>query len=128
MKKICIIGGGFYGCYLAKKFKEKYKSKIQIDIFEKNTKLIQEAGSNNQHKLHLGFHYPRSMDTIKQVINGSKSSPKSLEDLFFFPKENLYLIHKKSIVNSDTFFNIFKKLNVKINKFDLKKIKILRIK
>ena len=65
----------------SKKFKEKYKSKIQIDIFEKNTKLIQEAGSNNQHKLHLGFHYPRSMDTIKQVINGSKSS-ESLEDLF----------------------------------------------
>ena len=33
MMKIAIIGGGFYGCYLAKKFKEKLKSKIQIDIF-----------------------------------------------------------------------------------------------
>lgn len=126
MKKICIIGGGFYGCYLAKKFKEKYKSKVQIDIFEKNTKLIQEAGKNNQHKLHLGFHYPRSMSTIKQVINGSKKFTKEFKKFVFFPEENLYLIHKKSRVNSNIFFNIFKKLNLKINKFDLKKIKILK--
>ena len=50
MKKIAIIGGGFYGCYIAKKLKDKFKSKIRVDIFEKNKSLILEAGKNNQYK------------------------------------------------------------------------------
>ena len=38
-KSICIIGGGFYGCYIAKKIKENFKN-IKIEIYEKNTDLI----------------------------------------------------------------------------------------
>ena len=61
-KSICIIGGGFYGCYIAKRIKENFKN-INIEIYEKNTDLITEAGKNNQYRLHLGFHYPRSKRT-----------------------------------------------------------------
>ena len=126
MKKICIIGGGFYGCYLAKKINDKFKSNIKIDIFEKNNKLIQEAGKNNQHKLHLGFHYPRSTDTIKQVTKGSKKFKEEFKKFIFFPKTNLYLIHKNSLVNAEKFYKIFKKLKIKITKYDLTKINILK--
>tara|TARA_Y100000294_G_scaffold173746_1_gene190495 strand:- start:126 stop:254 length:129 start_codon:yes stop_codon:yes gene_type:complete len=34
--KIAIIGRGFCGCCCAKKLKEKFKNKINIEIFEKN--------------------------------------------------------------------------------------------
>ena len=64
--RIAIIGGGFYGCYLAFKLKTKFKSKYKIDIFEKNNDLLKEAAINNQWRLHLGFHYPRSKQTIIQ--------------------------------------------------------------
>ena len=51
MIKIAIIGGGFYGCYLAYKLLEEKKFNLIIDIFEKNRDLLQEAGSNNQWSL-----------------------------------------------------------------------------
>ena len=126
--KIAIIGGGFYGCYLAKKFKEKLKSKIQIDIFEKNNSLISEAGNINQHRLHLGFHYPRSMLTIKQALTGSRLFKKEFKKFIFFPKKNFYLIHKNSHVNYEKFIKIYKKLKIYFKEHDIEKIKFLKNK
>ena len=95
-KKICIIGGGFYGCYIAKKIKENY-SNIDVEIFEKNKNLIAEAGKNNQYRLHLGFHYPRSLETIKQTQKGSKIFINEFKKFISKPKRNIYLIHKRKI-------------------------------
>ena len=126
MKKIAIVGGGFYGCYIAKKLKDKFKSNIEVHIFEKNKKLITEAGSNNQYKLHLGYHYPRSLYTIKQTINGSKKFKKEFGKFIFYPKKNIYLIHKNSHVDAKKFFKIFKKFKLKIKKYDIRKINFLK--
>ena len=125
MFKIAIIGGGFYGCYIAKKLKDKFKSKIEIDIFEKNKKLILEAGKNNQYKLHLGYHYPRSFFTIKQTISGSKKFKKEFGRYIFYPKKNIYLIHKNSKVSANNFYKIFKKFKLKIKEFDIEKLNFL---
>ena len=78
-KSICIIGGGFYGCYIAKKIKENFKN-IDIEIYEKNSSLINEAGKNNQYRLHKGFHYPRSKKTILQTKFGSKLFEKEFKN------------------------------------------------
>ena len=43
MIKIAIIGGGFYGCYLAYKLKDKFKTKAKIDLFEKNKSFYTET-------------------------------------------------------------------------------------
>lgn len=126
MIKLAIIGGGFYGCYIAKKLKDKFKSKIEVHIFEKNKKLILEAGINNQHKLHLGYHYPRSLFTIKQTIYGSKKFKKEFSRFILYPKKNIYLIHKKSHIKASKFYKIFKQLKLKIKEFDIKKINFLK--
>ena len=97
--KIAIVGGGFYGCYLAKKISEKFEKKIEIQIFEKNKILINEAGKNNQYRLHLGFHYPRSTDTIKQTLKGSQVFKKEFKNFIKYPKKNIYLVHKKSLIS-----------------------------
>ena len=104
-KTICIIGGGFYGCYIAKRIKENFKN-INIEIYEKNTDLITEAGKNNQYRLHLGFHYPRSLETIKQTQEGSKIFINEFKNFVSKPKKNIYLIHKKSLVS----FKRYKKI------------------
>ena len=126
MKKIAIVGGGFYGCYIAKKLKDKFKSKIELHIFEKNNKLIIEAGSNNQYKLHLGYHYPRSIYTIRQTIDGSKKFKKEFSNFIFYPRKNLYLIHKNSFVKAQKFYKIFKKFGLKIKYFNIKKLNFIK--
>ncbi len=124
-KTICIIGGGFYGCYIAKKINENFKS-IRVEIYEKNTDLLTEAGKNNQYRLHLGFHYPRSFPTIKQTQEGSKIFVKEFKNFISKPKKNIYLIHKNSIVKFSTYIKIFKKLKIKFREVDLKEIKSLK--
>ena len=42
----------------------------EVTIFEKNKSLMQASGKYNQARLHLGFHYPRSEDTIMQSKSG----------------------------------------------------------
>mgnify|MGYP001205541779 FL=1 len=125
IKSICIIGGGFYGCYIAKKIKENFKD-IKIEIYEKNTDLIAEAGKNNQYRLHLGFHYPRSLQTIKQTQEGSKIFVREFKNFVSKPKKNIYLIHKKSLVKFASYKNIFKKLKIHFKEINLKDIKFLK--
>ena len=64
--KIAIIGAGFYGTYIAYKFSKN--NKHQVDIFEKNKQICSEVVKNNQYRLHTGFHYPRSLETIAQTL------------------------------------------------------------
>ncbi len=126
-KKICIIGGGFYGCYIAKKIKENY-SNIDVEIFEKNKNLITEAGKNNQYRLHLGFHYPRSLETIKQTQKGSKIFINEFKKFISKPKKNIYLIHKRSLINFAKYKKIFKSLDIRFKEMNLKDIKFLKNK
>ena len=124
-KSICIIGGGFYGCYIAKKIKENFKN-INIEIYEKNRDLITGAGKNNQYRLHLGFHYPRSFETIKQTQEGSKIFINEFKNFISKPKKNIYLIHKKSLINFVSYKNIFKKLKIHFEELNLKNINFLK--
>ena len=126
--RIAIIGGGFYGCYLAFKLKTKFKSKYKIDIFEKNSDLLKEAAINNQWRLHLGFHYPRSNQTIRQCVEGYKLFARDFKKYIFYPNWNLYLIHKKSKTSFKRFLKIYDKFNLKIEEFDLNKLIFLRNK
>ncbi|MBD1137568.1 hypothetical protein IDH33_01875 [Pelagibacterales bacterium SAG-MED43] len=124
-KSICIIGGGFYGCYIAKKIIENFKN-IKIEIYEKNIDLLSEAGKNNQYRLHLGFHYPRSFETIKQTQEGSKIFVNEFKKFISKPKKNIYLIHKNSRIKFSTYKNIYRKLKISFKEINLKNIEFLK--
>lgn len=120
--KIAIVGGGFYGCYLAKNLSKNN----EIHLFEKNSKLITESGKNNQYRLHLGFHYPRSTKTIQQTKEGYTRFKKEFKNFIYFPKNNYYLIHKKSLVSFDKYCKIFQKKKIVFKKVNLKNIPYLK--
>lgn len=115
---IAIIGGGFYGCYLAKHLSKNNK----VYLYEKNSKLIQESGRNNQYRLHLGFHYPRSLKTIEQTIEGYNYFIKEFKKFIYFPKKNYYLVHKKSLISFRKYCQIFKKKKIFFKKISIKDI------
>ena len=57
---ITIIGGGFFGLYLAEYFAGLNKSVLLV---EKESDAMQKASYNNQARVHNGYHYPRSLLT-----------------------------------------------------------------
>jgi len=126
-KKIAIIGAGWFGCHIASEILKL--KKFDIKIFEKNNQIFDGASSNNQNRLHLGFHYPRSKITRSQSKNSYKKFLKDYPFLCKKVKNNIYSIAKSKYTKLDfeTFLQIMKaeNLNFKIineKRFDLKNI------
>lgn len=57
---ILIIGGGFFGMYLAENFAKKGFS---VRLVEKEKQFMARASYANQARVHNGYHYPRSILT-----------------------------------------------------------------
>jgi hypothetical protein len=117
--KIAIIGGGWVGCHLALKLKDTHK----VTIFEKHKELFTETSYNNQNRLHLGFHYPRSaktrnlcLDTFERFINDYGFITKDVD-------KNLYCVpQNESFIDYPTFKQIFKDYNIEDHPHSLKNI------
>ena len=117
--RIAIIGAGIYGAYIADMLSNDRK--CLIDLYEKKNKILSETAQKNQYRLHVGYHYPRSKETISQTINGFKIFKKKFKDFLYFPKKNYYFVHKDSLINFDNYLKICKNFNLKFKKIDNKK-------
>ncbi|MFC1856106.1 FAD-dependent oxidoreductase [Thermodesulfobacteriota bacterium] len=109
-----IIGGGFYGCSMAL-FLKKYFDKVLI--IEKEHDIMQRASYANQARVHNGYHYPRSLVTaFRSFIN----FPRFIKDFRHCIKsdfEKIYAIASiGSKVNSNQFFQTFKKIGAPVKK------------
>lgn len=74
MKQVLIIGGGFFGMYLADHLARKGHS---VRLVEKDTDFMQRASLTNQARVHNGYHYPRSMLT---AMRSQMSFPRFCEE------------------------------------------------
>lgn len=123
-KNFCIIGAGWYGCHIALYLKEKGHT---VKLHEKEKNIFYGASGFNQFRLHNGFHYPRSFDTINEIKKNYKRFIKEYKRFITFPKNNLYCIAKKySLIDAKTYENILnshslnykKKLNHKFTNIE----------
>ena len=60
---ITIVGGGFFGLYVAEYFSRRGK---KVLVIEKENDAMQVASYTNQARVHNGYHYPRSMLTASR--------------------------------------------------------------
>ena len=66
--KIAIIGAGFFGSTIALKLSEQHT----VHLYEKENNILNGASKVNQFRFHMGFHYPRSQRTIKEIKSSYK--------------------------------------------------------
>lgn len=64
---IAVVGAGIFGLLSAVRLAEEGHTVTVLDL---NEAPMQGASLNNQNRLHLGFHYPRSPETAQQCIAG----------------------------------------------------------
>ena len=115
---ICILGAGWFGCFIGD---ELIKKGYAVTIYEKEKSIFSNASGNNQNRLHLGFHYPRSFITRKLSIEGFKKFKKKLTSFSKKIKNNFYLIAKSS--NSKISFKKYLSV-MKYSKLKFKNINI----
>lgn len=64
---VLVIGGGLFGCTLALHWA---KAGRRVALLEKAPGLLSGASSNNQARVHVGYHYPRShLTALRSRIN-----------------------------------------------------------
>ncbi len=61
--KVAIIGAGLFGTNCAIEL-DKY---CNVTVFERNKDIMMEASYVNQYRHHWGYHYPRSVETVKDI-------------------------------------------------------------
>jgi predicted dehydrogenase len=64
-KKVAIIGAGIFGSNCA----IELASSCDVTLFEKNKDILSEASYINQYRHHLGYHYPRSQETVDDIMS-----------------------------------------------------------
>lgn len=67
--KIAVIGAGVFGCTVAIKLSQ---SGHKVSLFEKTHTILSCTSTVNQYRLHRGYHYPRSKETVEYVKESCK--------------------------------------------------------
>lgn len=68
--RCAVVGAGIYGVTAAVKLKA---NGYDVDLYEAESDILQAASGINQYRIHRGYHYPRSTDTIKSCKNNESS-------------------------------------------------------
>jgi len=104
-----VIGRGIHGISAAIKLAEE---NLDVVLLEKNNELLTGTSGSTHNRAHMGYHYPRSIETAKECIQGLEFFKKKYPQALFYPKEAYYLIDAKE---SKTSFEEFEKFCDKIN-------------
>jgi FAD dependent oxidoreductase len=68
--RIAVVGGGIFGATAAYKLAEAGHT---VTLFEKESDILQAASGINQFRLHRGYHYPRSSETVVSCLRAEQS-------------------------------------------------------
>lgn len=101
---IVIIGSGWYGCHIAKLLQKDYN----VTIIEQKSKIFDNSSYYNQNRLHLGFHYSRDYNTRSLCKNNYEKFKKYYGDCIDDISNNYYMISKDSLLDYQTYENIYK--------------------
>tara|TARA_A100001388_G_C28772132_1_gene504574 strand:- start:1623 stop:2768 length:1146 start_codon:yes stop_codon:yes gene_type:complete len=124
-----VIGGGIFGCLCAIELSKLGK---KIILLEQKDNLMDGASSNNTNRLHLGYHYPRDLNTALQCKKGFELFLNEYSNCILHNIDNFYCIsstgskvnskeYKQFCLNAGLKFDDITKeeLPVKVNNVDL---------
>ncbi|MDB4185863.1 FAD-binding oxidoreductase [bacterium] len=86
-----IIGAGIFGCNIAVSLA---KRGLKVDLHERENEILQGASANNHNRLHTGAHYPRSFQTIEEILSSVEIFEKRYHEAVVSDIETTYAIAK----------------------------------
>lgn len=92
MIKVAVVGGGIFGVTAAIKLAERGYA---VDLFETQKDILRAASGINQYRLHRGYHYPRSKETVRSLLKANPSFRKEYGEAIIDDVDHYYCIAKK---------------------------------
>ena len=100
--KIEVVGAGILGCTISTKLSKLHT----VDLYESSSDIMTAASRTNQLRLHRGYHYPRSPDTVNSLLRSINFFKKEYTEAVIDKFEHFYCIAKeKSLVSPDQYIN-----------------------
>lgn len=90
--KVLVIGAGLFGSSTAALLAGK---DVQVDLIEAEGDILKMASRVNHNRIHLGYHYLRSIDTAAQSIEGLLSFLFHFGNAVVYQFPNYYAIAKE---------------------------------
>jgi glycine/D-amino acid oxidase-like deaminating enzyme len=104
--RIAIVGGGIFGVTVAIKLA---RAGFSVDLFEKEKDILMAASGINQFRLHRGYHYPRSVETMKDCVRAEASFVKEYDGAVVTGDHHHYCIAKEgSLIHHDDYVKVCK--------------------
>lgn len=97
-RSVAVVGAGIFGLLAAIRLAEEG---FRVSVFDLNTTPMRGASKNNQNRLHLGFHYPRSPETAQQCIEGFDRFVKMYPECISTDFQNCYAIASQGSLTSE---------------------------
>jgi len=116
--EIAIVGGGIFGLTTAWILS---KEGFKVDLYEEKKEVFMAASGINQFRLHRGYHYPRSVETIISCLHGEKKFRKVYaEAIIDEPHKHYYAISKEeSFLNAEQCFKVWSECGLRYDVTDL---------
>jgi hypothetical protein len=105
---ILIIGAGIFGITTALKLSEDHN----VTLIDMNKDIMLNASRHNHNRIHFGFHYPRSIETAKQSLEGYESFYNNFKKGICDNFENYYMIEKFSKISALEYINFCTTLGI----------------
>jgi hypothetical protein len=101
--KIAVAGAGIYGATVATRLAEDGHS---VDLFDP-LGLLRAASAINQHRVHAGYHYPRSAETVEEILHARSEFHRSFAGAIVARSSNYYAIpHEGSRTSPEAYETI----------------------
>lgn len=101
--KIAVAGAGIYGSYAAIRLAE---SGHTVDLFDP-LGVLRAASDINQFRIHSGYHYPRSSETIEEILAARAEFVSAFPDAIVRNTRHYYAIpHEGSLTPPDAYEKI----------------------
>ena len=120
--KIAVVGAGIFGVTIALGLDAVGH---EVVLFDEQKDILTSTSRANQYRLHMGYHYPRSLSTMKSCLEGLKSFEEAYKGAIFDDVEQIYCVAKSgSKTDPEAYLNILDSqgLEYKVRN-DLKHIK-----
>lgn len=102
--RVAVIGGGIHGIASAIALAGEGAN---VTVVEKKSKLFSGTSGSTQNRAHLGYHYPRSIETARECRDGLKVFETRYPGGIVYPDSAYYLIEAESSRTSGEEFKDF---------------------
>jgi len=106
--RVAVIGGGIFGCNAAISLAATH----EVVLYERNSELLREGAWANCFRHHVGYHYPRSDETVRDVQVAAGPFEAWYRDALIPDVPSYYGLAKNS---SHVSYEVFKKFCDRLN-------------